>query len=105
LSRVPIQCIQLEPRNHTLNIRRAAYGDFFVRGGATEGEILLVQILFKNPVRTSKRTPHFTITKNILLTPFKNIIMFTLKIIRNSHLQNRELLIAEVAGPFSYHSA
>jgi hypothetical protein len=31
-------------------------------------------MLFKNPVRTSKRTPHFTITKINWLTPFKKII-------------------------------
>jgi hypothetical protein len=31
----------------------------------------LYQIAFKNPVRTSKRTPHFTITKINWLTLFK----------------------------------
>jgi hypothetical protein len=31
----------------------------------------LVQMLFKNSVRTSKRTPHFTITKINWLTLFK----------------------------------
>jgi hypothetical protein len=31
----------------------------------------LVYILFKNPVRTSKRTPHFTITKINWLMLFK----------------------------------
>jgi hypothetical protein len=31
----------------------------------------LVYILFKNPVRTSKRTPHLTITKINWLTLFK----------------------------------
>jgi hypothetical protein len=30
--------------------------------------------VFKNPVRTSKRTPYFTITKIKLLTVFKGII-------------------------------
>jgi hypothetical protein len=34
----------------------------------------LVYILYKNPVRTSKRTPHFTITKINWLTLFKEII-------------------------------
>jgi hypothetical protein len=34
----------------------------------------LVFILFKNPVRTSKRTPHFTITKINWLTLFKEVI-------------------------------
>jgi hypothetical protein len=31
-------------------------------------------MLFKNPVRTSKRTPHLTITKINWLTVFKEII-------------------------------
>jgi hypothetical protein len=31
-------------------------------------------MLFKNPVRTSKRTPHFTITKINWLTLFKEMI-------------------------------
>jgi hypothetical protein len=31
-------------------------------------------MLFKNPVRTSKRTPHFTITKINWLMLFKEII-------------------------------
>jgi hypothetical protein len=31
-------------------------------------------MVFKNSVRTSKRTPHFTITKNSFLTLFKEII-------------------------------
>jgi hypothetical protein len=30
--------------------------------------------IFKNPVRTSKRTPHFTVTKINWLTLFKEII-------------------------------
>jgi hypothetical protein len=34
----------------------------------------LVYILFKNSVRTSKRTPHFTITRINLLMLFKEII-------------------------------
>jgi hypothetical protein len=34
----------------------------------------LVQIIFKDSVRTSNRTPHFTITKINLLTLFKKII-------------------------------
>jgi hypothetical protein len=31
-------------------------------------------MIFKNPVRTSERTPHFTITKINWLTLFKEII-------------------------------
>jgi hypothetical protein len=33
-----------------------------------------VKMIFKNPVRTSKRTPHFTITKINCLTLFTEII-------------------------------
>jgi hypothetical protein len=35
----------------------------------------LVYIIFKNSVRTSKRTPHFTITKINWLMLFKEIIV------------------------------
>jgi hypothetical protein len=39
-------CIRLEPRNHTLNLGRAAYGEIlifiWVGGEATEGEILML---------------------------------------------------------------
>jgi hypothetical protein len=38
-------------------------------------DIQLVYILFKNSVRTSKRTPHFTITKINWLVLFKDIIV------------------------------
>jgi hypothetical protein len=34
----------------------------------------LVQVIFKNSVRTAKKTPHFTITKINRLTLFKEII-------------------------------
>jgi hypothetical protein len=37
-------------------------------------KLKLVQVIFKNPVRTSKRTQHFTITKINWLTLFKEII-------------------------------
>jgi len=37
-------------------------------------------MLFKNPVRTSKRTPHFTITKINWLMLFKEIIAFGIAI-------------------------
>jgi hypothetical protein len=36
--------------------------------------LTLVHILFRNPVRTSKRTPHFIITKINWLTLFKEVI-------------------------------
>jgi hypothetical protein len=34
-------------------------------------------MLFKNPVRTSKRTPHFTITEINWLTLFKRSLLTT----------------------------
>jgi hypothetical protein len=40
-------------------------------------------MLFKNPVRTSKRTPHFSITKINCLTLFKEIIAVYSEIHRN----------------------
>jgi hypothetical protein len=39
----------------------------------------LVFVLFMNSVRTSKRTPHFTITKINFLTLFKKIITVYVK--------------------------
>jgi hypothetical protein len=36
--------------------------------------MLFKEIIFKNSVRTSKRTPHFTITKFNLLMLFKEIL-------------------------------
>jgi hypothetical protein len=44
-----------------------------MKGGAGR-EVKLVQIIFKNSVRTSKRTPHFTITKINGLMLFKEVI-------------------------------
>jgi len=47
-------------------------------------------MLFKNSVRTSKRTPHLTITKINWLTLFKEIIAVysDMKIIQNTSIQN-----------------
>jgi hypothetical protein len=44
------------------------------RGKARKNLIEARLIIFKNSVRTSKRTPHFTITDINLLTLFKEII-------------------------------
>jgi hypothetical protein len=68
-------------------------------------------MLFKNPVRTSKRTPHFTITKINWLTLFKEIIAVyfqnqTEPINKNTFCeQNAELLIivAGSSGMYIYH--
>jgi hypothetical protein len=42
-------------------------------------------MLFKNSVRTSKRTPHFTITKINWLTLFKEIIVVYTKHINTNY--------------------
>jgi hypothetical protein len=59
-------------------------------------------MLFKNSVRTSKRTPHFTITKINWLTLFKEIIAVYSK---THKYKNEDLLIVKVSGRYSYHSA
>jgi len=62
-------------------------------------------MLFKNPVRTSKRTPHFTITKINWLMLFKEIIAVYSENHTEPIIQNAELLIVKAAGTYSYHSA
>jgi hypothetical protein len=54
-----------------------------------------------NSVRTSKRTPHITITKINWLTLFKEIIpVYTV-----NHIQSAELMVVKEAGTYIYHSA
>jgi hypothetical protein len=66
-------------------------------------------MLFKNSVRTSKRTPHFTITKINWLTLFKEIIAACSENhatpISTLCWQNAELLIVKAGGTYSYHLA
>jgi hypothetical protein len=59
-------------------------------------------MLFKNPIRTSKRTPHFTITKINWLTLFKEIIIVYSE---NHTKQTVVLLIVKAGGTYNYHSA
>jgi hypothetical protein len=65
----------------------------------------LVQIIFKNSVRTAKKTQNFTITKINWLTLFKEIIA----VYSDNHTKpinkNVELLIVKAAGTCNYHSA
>jgi hypothetical protein len=62
-------------------------------------------MLFKNPVRTSKRTPNFTITKINWLMLFKEII----DVYSENHTKpinkNTALQIVKTAGTYNYHSA
>jgi hypothetical protein len=61
--------------------------------------------IFKNSVRTSKRTPHFTITKINWLTLFKEIIAVYTENHTEPKISNAELPIVKAAGTSSYHSA
>jgi hypothetical protein len=63
-------------------------------------------MLFKNPVRTSKRTPPVTITSINLLTLFKEIIaVYTQNHTQAINTYKMQLLTIKVAGIYSYHSA
>jgi hypothetical protein len=66
-------------------------------------------MLFKNSVRTSKRTPHYTITKINWLTLFKEIIAVYSENnkdhVSKLYGQPTELLKVKADGTYSYHSA
>jgi hypothetical protein len=64
-------------------------------------------MLFKNSVRTSKRTPHFTITNINWLMLFKEIIaVYSDSENHTKHINtNAELLIDIAGGTYSYHGA
>jgi hypothetical protein len=59
-------------------------------------------MIFKNSVRTSKRTPHFTITKINWLTPFKEIIAVYVKNHGEPINKNAQLLTVKAAGTYNY---
>jgi hypothetical protein len=63
-------------------------------------------MLFKNSVRTSKRTPYFTITEINWLTLFKEIIVVyyenQVKLENEVRGQRSELLIVTVRGIYNY---
>jgi hypothetical protein len=61
-------------------------------------------MLFKNPVRTSKGTPHFTITAINWLTPFKEIIA-VYSGNNTKPINTKRRLTAEGGGTYRYHSA
>jgi hypothetical protein len=65
----------------------------------------LVQIIFKNLVRTAKKTQHFTIKKINWLTLFKEIIAVYSKNHTKPQLRNVQLLIAKAGGSYSSHWA
>jgi hypothetical protein len=65
----------------------------------------LVFIIFKNSVRISKRTPHFTITKINWLMLFKEIIALYADKNKKSTNTKFILLMIKAGGTYSYHSA
>jgi hypothetical protein len=62
-------------------------------------------MLFKNSVRTSERTPHFTITKINWLTLFKEIIAVYSEnyneLINTLYRQNAGLIIVKTRGIYN----
>jgi hypothetical protein len=63
-------------------------------------------MLFKNSVRTSKRTPHFTITTINWLTLFKEMIALYSEN-RTTPISTKiiELVTGKAGGTYSHHSA
>jgi hypothetical protein len=62
-------------------------------------------MLFKNSVRTSKRTPHFTITNVSLLTLFKELMYVYSQNPTTRKYKTRSLLNVKAAGAYNYHLA
>jgi hypothetical protein len=64
-------------------------------------------LIFKNSVRTAKKTPHFTITKISWLTLFREIIaVYTenhTKSINTLYGQNAEFLNLKAGGSYTSH--
>jgi hypothetical protein len=59
-------------------------------------------MLFKNSVRTSKRTPHFTITKINWLTLFKEVIGVYIET-QTRPVHNAQLLAFKAGGTDTSH--
>jgi hypothetical protein len=60
-----------------------------------------VKLVFKNSVRTAKKTQHFTISKINWLTLFKEMIAVYTE--NQTKPKNAALLIVEAGGTFFYH--
>jgi hypothetical protein len=67
----------------------------------------ILQIVFKNPVRTSKKTQHVTITKINWLMLFKEIIAVIMRNIRipQIHYVKMQLFIIKTGGTYCDHGA
>jgi hypothetical protein len=63
----------------------------------------IFQKVFKNSVRTSKRTPHFTITKISWLRLFEEITAVYTE--NHTEIQNAVLIIVKAEGIYSYYLA
>jgi pantothenate kinase len=66
-------------------------------------KLKLVKIIFKNSVRTAKKTLHFTITKINWLTLFKEITAVYIENHTKHTNKNDDLLVAEAGGAYRYH--
>jgi hypothetical protein len=67
-------------------------------------KLKIAWVIFKNLVRTAKKTPHITITQINWLTLFKEIIA----VYTENHMkqiQNAEWLIFNAGGTYIYHWA
>jgi hypothetical protein len=69
-------------------------------------QLKLAETIFKNSVCTTKKAPHFSITKINLLTLFKKIITVYTEIhMKQTNKNNADFLIVEAGGTFNYHQA
>jgi hypothetical protein len=62
-------------------------------------------MLFKNSVRTSERTPHFTITKINWLTLFKEVIAVYFQSHKKPTNTKRNITDCQTDDSYSYRSA
>jgi hypothetical protein len=62
-------------------------------------------MLFKNSVRTSKRTPYFTITKINWLMQFKEIIAVNIENHAKPINTKCSIMTVKAGGSYSYRSA
>jgi hypothetical protein len=70
----------------------------------TGGGFKQTAVIFKNAVRTSNRTQHFTVINVNLLTLLKELIPVSSEKIRNPY-KSAELMIVKAAGTYTYHSS
>jgi hypothetical protein len=68
---------------------------------------MITQIVLKNPVRTSKRTPHFTVTEINWLMLFKEIIpVYSENLMKAIHCVHKSSVTEwKGGGTYSYHWA